>query len=163
VALPAGLVEGSQLPAPVFTPTTKAPVGTHDEAMTLDDVTAVVGADLAVRLRETTIEVYATGARLAGERGIIVADTKIEFGRTPDGTLVLADEVLTPDSSRFWPAEGWQPGRPQDAYDKQIVRDWAAGTGWDKRPPGPALPPEIVEATRCRYLEVYERITGERW
>jgi phosphoribosylaminoimidazole-succinocarboxamide synthase len=163
VPLPPGLVEGSRLPAPIFTPTTKAPAGTHDEVMTFEEVTAAVGAARAEQLRETTLRVYGRGARLAGERGILVADTKIEFGLDRDGTLVLADEVLTPDSSRFWPAPDWQPGRAQYAFDKQVVRDWAVSTGWDKRPPGPPVPPEIVEATRCRYVEVYERITGERW
>lgn len=106
---------------------------------------------------------YQRGASLTAARGIITADTKIELGHTPDGTLVLADEVLTSDSSRFWPADRWQPGRPQYAFDKQIVRDWAASTGWDKRSPGPEVPPQIVEATRARYIEVYERITGDRW
>ena len=163
VPLPAGLVEGSRLPEPVFTPTTKAPVGEHDEFITLGEVSSDVGADLAEELRRVTLEVYRRGAAIAGERGVIVADTKLEFGRTADGTLVLADEVLTPDSSRFWPADRWEPGRTQLSFDKQLVRDWAVSTGWDKRPPAPVVPDEVVELTRARYVEVFERITGESW
>lgn len=163
VPLPAGLVEGSKLPEPIFTPTTKAPAGTHDESITYDDVVRQVGADTAARLRDLTLEIYRRGAARAAERGIIIADTKLEFGRASDGTLVLGDELLTPDSSRFWPLDQWEPGRPQSSYDKQIVRDWATSTGWDKRPPGPEVPPEIVAATQARYAEVYERITGRRW
>jgi phosphoribosylaminoimidazole-succinocarboxamide synthase len=163
VALPTGLVEGSRLPTPVFTPTTKAPVGEHDEFIGFDDVVDQVGKETAERLRDLTIEVYRRGADLAAERGIIIADTKLEFGWAPDGTLTLADEVLTSDSSRFWPAGSWQPGRPQYAFDKQYVRDWATGLGWDKRAPGPEIPPDVVEATRARYVEAYERITGRRW
>jgi phosphoribosylaminoimidazole-succinocarboxamide synthase len=163
VALPTGLVEGSRLPTPVFTPTTKAPIGEHDEFIGFDDVVDQVGKETAELLRDLTIEVYRRGADLAAERGIIIADTKLEFGRAPDGTLTLADEVLTSDSSRFWPANSWQPGRPQYAFDKQYVRDWAAGLGWDKRAPGPEIPPDVVEATRARYVEAYERITGRRW
>jgi phosphoribosylaminoimidazole-succinocarboxamide synthase len=163
VPLPGGLLEGTRLPVPVFTPTTKAAVGQHDEFMTFDEVSGAVGADLAAELRRVTIEVYQRGAAIAAERGIIVADTKLEFGRTSDGTLVLADEVLTPDSSRFWPADKWAPGRAQFSFDKQLVRDWAAGTGWDKRPPAPEVPDAIVELTRARYVEVFERITGQTW
>ena len=163
VALPAGLVEGSRLPEPIFTPTTKAPIGQHDEPIGYDDVVAAVGAETAARLRELTLELYRRGAGRAGKQGIIVADTKFEFGLTAEGELLLADEVLTPDSSRFWPADGWQPGRPQYAFDKQFVRDWAAGTGWDRRPPAPAIPAEVVAATRARYLEAFERLTGLRW
>jgi len=165
VALPPGLVEGSKLPEPIFTPTTKsAPgAGVHDEFITYDDVVAQVGTDTAARLRQVTLEVYERGAARATGQGIIIADTKLEFGRAGDGTLVLGDELLTSDSSRFWPADQWQPGRPQFAFDKQFVRDWAAGTGWDKKPPAPEVPPEIVAATRTRYTEVYERITGNRW
>lgn len=163
VALPAGLVEASKLPEPIFTPTTKAPVGEHDEFITYADVVTQVGAETAQRLRQITLDVYRRGAALAQERGLIVADTKIELGWAPDGTLVLADEVLTSDSSRFWPADTYQPGRPQFSFDKQYVRDWAAGTGWDKRPPAPEVPAEIVEVTRARYVEVYERITGRTW
>nr|MDT0662821.1 phosphoribosylaminoimidazolesuccinocarboxamide synthase [Micromonospora sp. DSM 115978] len=163
IELPRGLVEAAILPAPIFTPTTKAPVGEHDEFMTYDDVVAKVGAETAERLRELTLAVYRRGAELAAERGILVADTKLEFGWTPDGTLLLADEVLTSDSSRFWPAESYQPGRAQFSFDKQYVRDWAAGSGWDKTPPAPQVPPEVVEATRARYIEVYERLTGRTW
>lgn len=163
VALPAGLVEASKLPEPIFTPTTKAAVGEHDEFITYADVVIQVGAETAGRLRQITLDVYRRGAALAAERGLIVADTKIELGWAPDGTLVLADEVLTSDSSRFWPADAYQPGRAQFSFDKQYVRDWAAGTGWDKRPPAPEVPAEIVEVTRARYVEVYERITGRTW
>jgi phosphoribosylaminoimidazole-succinocarboxamide synthase len=163
VRLPPGLLEGSRLPEPVFTPTTKAPVGVHDEFMTFADVVAQVGADTAGRLRELTLAIYARGAAIAAERGIIVADTKLEFGFAPDGTLMLADEVLTSDSSRFWPADRWEPGRPQFAFDKQYVRDWATGTGWDKRPPAPEVPDDVVRVTRQRYAEAYERITGRPW
>jgi phosphoribosylaminoimidazole-succinocarboxamide synthase len=163
VALPPGLVEGSRLPAPIFTPTTKNNTGGHDEFITFDDVVAQVGADMANRLRELTLEVYRRGAERAAANGIIVADTKVEFGVDADGTLVLADEVLTPDSSRFWPAASWEPGRPQHAYDKQFLREWAASTGWDQKPPAPPVPPEIVAATRGRYVEAYEKITGRAW
>ncbi|GAA1518100.1 phosphoribosylaminoimidazolesuccinocarboxamide synthase [Sphaerisporangium rubeum] len=163
IGLPPGLVEGSRLPEPIFTPTTKAPLGQHDEFITIDDVTAGQGEETAAELRRITLEVYRRGADLAASRGVIIADTKLEFGRAPDGTLVLADEVLTSDSSRFWPADEWEPGRPQHAFDKQFVRDWAAGTGWDKKEPGPEIPADVVEATRARYIEAYERITGETW
>jgi phosphoribosylaminoimidazole-succinocarboxamide synthase len=163
VALPAGLVEGSLLPEPVFTPTTKAPPGEHDEFITFDDVVSEVGADLAGQLREITLEVYRRGAAIAARKRILIADTKLEFGWAPDGTLVLGDEVLTSDSSRFWPADAWQPGRPQFSFDKQFLRDWAAGTGWDKKNPAPEIPPDVVAATRARYIEAYERITGHRW
>jgi phosphoribosylaminoimidazole-succinocarboxamide synthase len=163
VALPPGLVEGSRLPEPIFTPTTKNNTGGHDEFITFDDVIAQVGADTATRLRDLTLEVYRRGAERAAANGIIVADTKVEFGMAADGTLVLADEVLTPDSSRFWPADSWEPGRPQHAYDKQFVRDWAQSTGWDQKPPAPPVPPEIVAATRGRYIEAYEKITGRSW
>lgn len=160
VSLPDGLVEGSRLPAPVFTPTTKAPVGEHDEFMTFDEVVAGSGAELAEELRELTLAVYARGAEIAAARGIIVADTKLEFGRTRDGVLTLGDEVLTPDSSRFWPQDEWEPGRAQFSFDKQYVRDWATSTGWSKQPPAPEVPAEVVERTRARYVEVYERLTG---
>lgn len=162
VSLPPGLEEGSKLPEPVFTPTTKATEG-HDEFMTFDDVVKQEGRETAERLRELTLAVYRKGAEHAAEQGIIVADTKLEFGWDSAGTLTLGDEVLTSDSSRFWPADDWSPGRPQYAFDKQFVRDWAAGTGWDKTPPGPELPEEVVELTRRRYMEVYERITGDTW
>jgi phosphoribosylaminoimidazole-succinocarboxamide synthase len=164
VALPPGLVDGSRLPEPVFTPSTKAPLGQHDEAMTFGEVEDLVGADTAARLRELTLAVYVRGADAAATNGIIVADTKLEFGRDPaTGEIVLADEVLTPDSSRFWPADRWQPGRPQASFDKQFVRDWSATLDWDRTPPGPAVPPEVVDATRARYVEAYERITGLPW
>lgn len=163
IALPAGLVEAAKLPEPIFTPTTKAPAGEHDEFITYAAVVTEVGAGTAERLRQITLDVYRRGAALAEERGLIVADTKIELGWAPDGTLVLADEVLTSDSSRFWPAAVYRPGRAQFSFDKQYVRDWAAGTGWDKRPPAPVVPAEIVEVTRARYVEVYERITGRTW
>ncbi|PXY26940.1 phosphoribosylaminoimidazolesuccinocarboxamide synthase [Prauserella muralis] len=162
VALPEGLQEGSRLPEPIFTPTTKADVG-HDEFITFDDVVAQVGGDLAERLRALTLDIYRAGAEHAAARGIIVADTKLEFGLDEDGVLTLGDEVLTSDSSRFWPADQWEPGRPQFSFDKQFVRDWATGTGWDRTPPGPEVPPDVVEATRARYAEVYERITGNTW
>jgi phosphoribosylaminoimidazole-succinocarboxamide synthase len=163
VPLPAGLTEGSQLPEPVFTPTTKADLGEHDEFMDLDAVAAQIGTQGAGQLRDLTLEIYRRGHRTALDRGVIIADTKLEFGRSPDGTLMLADEVLTPDSSRFWPADQWQPGGPQPSLDKQYVRDWSLRQGWDKRPPAPAMPPEVVEATRARYIQAYEQITGETW
>jgi phosphoribosylaminoimidazole-succinocarboxamide synthase len=163
IALPDGLVEGSKLPRPVFTPTTKASAGEHDEFLTFDEVAERVGTDLACELRRITLDVYRRGAAVAAQRGILIADTKLEFGQAPDGTLILADEVLTSDSSRFWPADRWQPGRPQFSFDKQFLRDWAAGTGWDKRPPAPEIPPDVVAATRARYIDAFERITGERW
>jgi phosphoribosylaminoimidazole-succinocarboxamide synthase len=163
VALPDGLVEGSKLPEPIFTPTTKAAVGQHDEFMTFDDVAGVVGADTAARLRELTLAVYTRGAETAAVSGIIVADTKLEFGVGADGEIVLADEVLTPDSSRFWPADEWEPGRPQFAFDKQFLREWSQGLDWDRTPPGPEIPADVVAATRARYVEAYERITGRDW
>ena len=163
VPLPPGLAEGSRLPEPVFTPSTKATTG-HDEFMTFDDMAAEVGAEMAAELRRITLEVYQRGADFAAARGVIIADTKLEFGQTPDGSLVLADEVLTSDSSRFWAAEDWQPGRPQRYLDKQFVRDWSSTiTGWDRRPPGPPIPEHVVSATRARYIEAFERITQDRW
>ncbi|GDY31215.1 phosphoribosylaminoimidazolesuccinocarboxamide synthase [Gandjariella thermophila] len=162
VPLPAGLTEGSQLPEPIFTPTTKAEVG-HDEFITFEDVAKAVGADTAERLRDLTIRIYQAGAEHAARNGIIIADTKLEFGWDADGTLTLGDEVLTSDSSRFWPADEWRPGRPQHSFDKQFVRDWSTSTGWDRTPPGPEIPDDIVRATRQRYIDVYERITGHRW
>ena len=163
VPLPRGLGEASILPEPIFTPSTKAPMGEHDEPITFDDVVDKVGQATAERLRQITIDVYRRGAELAADRGILIADTKIELGWAPDGTLVLADELLTSDSSRFWPAESYQPGRVQFSYDKQYVRDWATGSGWDKQEPAPDVPVEVVEATRARYVEVYEKLTGNRW
>ncbi|MCO5993120.1 phosphoribosylaminoimidazolesuccinocarboxamide synthase [Actinoallomurus rhizosphaericola] len=163
VPLPPGLVEASRLPEPVFTPTTKATSG-HDEFITYDEVAREIGAETAERLRDATLEIYRRGAEMAAERGIIIADTKLEFGRAPDGTLVLADEVLTSDSSRFWPADEWEPGRPQHSLDKQFVRDWSATvTDWDRTPPGPPIPDDIVAATRARYIELFEKLTGRTW
>jgi phosphoribosylaminoimidazole-succinocarboxamide synthase len=158
VRLPSGLGEGAQLPEPVFTPTTKAAEG-HDEPITFDDVADLVGTDLAVVLRRLTLEVYRRGAVLAATRGIIIADTKLEFGLAPDGSLVLADEVLTPDSSRFWLASEWQPGRAQRSLDKQFVRDWSSTLDWDRKAPGPAMPADVVAATQARYTELFERLT----
>ena len=160
VPLPPGLVEASRLPEPVFTPTTKAAAG-HDEPMTYAEVAALVGAETAAELRRVTLEVYQRGARLAAERGIIVADTKLEFGWAKDGRLVLADEVLTPDSSRFWPADSYSPGRPQGSFDKQYLRDWSTSVGWDRTPPGPEIPADVLAVLSARYAEVYERITGQ--
>jgi phosphoribosylaminoimidazole-succinocarboxamide synthase len=159
VKLPPGLVEASKLPEPVFTPTTKAAAG-HDEPMTYDEVVDLVGEQTAADLRRVTLEVYQRGASLAGERGIIVADTKLEFGKASGGTLVLADEVLTPDSSRFWPAESYQPGRPQHSFDKQYLRDWSTSTDWDRTPPGPEIPDDVLSVLSTRYKELFERITG---
>jgi phosphoribosylaminoimidazole-succinocarboxamide synthase len=159
VPLPPGLTDGSRLPEPIFTPTTKAPVGAHDEAMTYPEVEAAVGRERAARLRELTLAVYRRAAGIAGDRGILLADTKLEFGVDAEGVLTLGDEVLTPDSSRWWPADRWQPGRPQPSYDKQFVRDWLSAH-WDRQGEPPPLPAEIVEQTRARYVEAYERITG---
>ncbi len=167
VPLPAGLVEGSKLPAPIFTPATKAAIGEHDENVSYDVVSATVGAATAAELRKLTMDVYARAQHVGVERGILVADTKLEFGWAGDGNLVLADEVLTPDSSRFWPASEWLPGGPQPSYDKQFVRNWltSPASGWDRASgePPPALPDEVVERTRSRYVEAYERLTGRRW
>jgi len=159
VRLPPGLVEASKLPEPVFTPTTKAAVG-HDEPMTFDEVVELVGAQTAEELRRITLEVYRRGADLAAERGIIAADTKLEFGRAKDGTLVLGDEVLTPDSSRFWPADSYSPGRPQRSFDKQYLRDWSASIAWDRTAPGPEIPADVLGVLTARYAELFERITG---
>ena len=165
VPLPPGLVDASRLPAPIFTPATKAEMGEHDENVSFEQITETIGAESATALRDLTLTVYARAEQIARERGIILADTKLEFGARPDGTIVLADEVLTPDSSRFWPADSWQPGRAQPSYDKQFVRDWLTSpeSGWDRagnRQP-PALPAEIVEKTRDRYVQAYEQLTGE--
>ena len=164
IALPAGLEDGSRLPEPIFTPATKAELGEHDENVSYDAVVATVGDEVAARLRELTLAVYARAEGIARERGIILADTKLELGARADGTMVLADEVLTPDSSRFWPADDWVPGRAQASYDKQIVRNWllSAESGWDKGGDDapPALPAEVVDRTRARYVEAYELLTG---
>ncbi|WP_328614602.1 phosphoribosylaminoimidazolesuccinocarboxamide synthase [Amycolatopsis sp. NBC_00355] len=163
VSLPPGLVEGDKLPEPIFTPTTKISDTGHDEFMTFEEVLNEIGEDTAKRLRELTLEIYTKGAEHAAKQGVIIADTKLEFGFDAEGTLTLGDEVLTSDSSRFWPADEWEPGRPQHAFDKQFVRDWSRSTGWDQTPPGPEIPADIVEQTRQRYTEVYERITGKTW
>ena len=164
IPLPAGLEDGSRLPEPIFTPATKAALGDHDENVSYDAVVAEVGEDIAARLRDLTIAVYKRAEAFARERGIILADTTLELGARPDGTMVLADEVLTPDSSRFWPADEWQPGRQQPSYDKQIVRNWllSEASGWDKASgeAPPPLPLEVVERTRARYIEAYELLTG---
>ena len=162
IELPVGLRESEQLPEPIFTPSTKASVG-HDENIDIEGMVELLGGNraLAQQVREASIAVYARAAEHARSRGIILADTKFEFGLDQDRTLTLADEVLTPDSSRFWPAEGYQPGKPQPSFDKQYVRDWAASSGWDKSPPAPPIPPEVIERTRTLYREAYERITGE--
>jgi phosphoribosylaminoimidazole-succinocarboxamide synthase len=162
IELPEGLVESEQLPEPIFTPATKAEVGDHDENVTFDRAAEILGDRAALEeLRRRSIELYRFAAEHARERGIILADTKFEFGRDREGRIVVGDEVLTPDSSRFWPADGYEPGRGQPSFDKQYVRDWASGSGWDKTPPAPALPDEVVEGTTQRYREAYEKITGE--
>ena len=167
VPLPEGLVDGSRLPDPVFTPTTKAPFGEHDLPMTPAEVEAELGAEVAAEVSRLTRAILVRGNEVASRRGILIADTKVEFGLAPDGSggLVLADEVLTPDSSRFWPAAQWEPGHPQPSYDKQFVRDWLTSpeSGWDRGSgePPPPLPDHVVEQTRAKYLEAYERLTGE--
>ncbi len=172
IPLPDGLVDGSRLPAPIFTPATKAALGEHDENVSFEAVVEEVGADRAAELRDLTLAVYDRAEALARERGIILADTKLEFGARVDsgpgvGVTVLADEVLTPDSSRYWPAADWEPGRAQDSYDKQIVRNWLLSpqSGWDRASgeAPPPLPPEVVDRTRARYVEAYELLTGERF
>jgi phosphoribosylaminoimidazole-succinocarboxamide synthase len=163
VALPPGLVEGSRLPEPVFTPSTKAAAGEHDEAIGFARVESLVGADRAAELRELTLALYRRGAEIAADAGIVLADTKFEFGLSADGGLVLGDEVLTPDSSRFWPAASWSPGAPQPSFDKQYVRDWLTASGWDRVSPPPELPDDVVAATRERYVAAYEQLTGRRF
>jgi phosphoribosylaminoimidazole-succinocarboxamide synthase len=161
IELPPGLQESQQLPEPIFTPSTKALEG-HDEAIDLDQAGELAGdPGLMRRVAELSVELYSYAATHARERGVILADTKFEFGLDEEGRIVLGDEVLTPDSSRYWPAEGFAPGRPQPSFDKQYVRDWAASAGWDKKPPAPAIPEEVIAGTRERYIEAYERITGE--
>jgi phosphoribosylaminoimidazole-succinocarboxamide synthase len=161
IGLPEGLVESDKLPEPIFTPATKAEIGDHDENIDFDRAAEIVGdRALMEELRRISIELYSWAADHAAKRGIIVADTKFEFGRSAGAEIVLADEVLTPDSSRFWPADDYEPGRSQASFDKQFVRDWADETGWDHSPPAPELPPEVVEQTRGKYVEAYERITG---
>jgi phosphoribosylaminoimidazole-succinocarboxamide synthase len=162
IELPDGLSESDQLPEPIFTPATKAEVGDHDENVDFDRAAEIIGdRALLEELRRLSIAIYELGAAHARERGIILADTKFEFGRRADGTIVLGDEVLTPDSSRFWPADGYEPGHGQPSFDKQYVRDWASGSGWDKTPPAPALPDEVIARTRELYVDAYERVTGE--
>ena len=162
IELPSGLQESEQLPEPIFTPATKADVGDHDENVDFDRAAEILGdRPLLEELRRLTLELYTFAAEHARERGIILADTKFEFGRASDGAIVLGDEVLTPDSSRFWPADGYEVGHGQPSFDKQYVRDWASGSGWDKTPPAPPLPDDVVEGTRKRYEDAYERITGE--
>ncbi|MBX5468425.1 MAG: phosphoribosylaminoimidazolesuccinocarboxamide synthase [Thermoleophilaceae bacterium] len=162
IRLPAGLRESQRLPEPIFTPATKAGVGDHDENVDFDRAAEIIGdRGLLEELRRLTLELYSFAAEHARERGIILADTKFEFGRDASGRIVLADEVLTPDSSRFWPADGYEPGRGQPSFDKQYVRDWASASGWDKSPPAPALPDHVVERTRELYADAYRRITGE--
>ncbi len=157
--LPEGLLESSQLPEPVFTPSTKAEVGDHDINISFGEAADLIGTDLAERVRDVSLRIYAEGAAWAAERGILIADTKFELGLV-DGELILCDEVLTPDSSRFWPADHWQPGATPPSFDKQPVRDYLDGLDWDKTPPPPPLGDEVVVATRARYVEAYERITG---
>ena len=163
IELPDGLVEASKLPEPIFTPATKAAVGDHDENISFDQLTRIVGAELAERLRSATLDIYSRAAEIAADRGVLLADTKFEFGLV-DGELILADEVLTPDSSRYWPADDYSPGRVQPSFDKQFVRNWLTGpeAGWnpDADTPPPVLPDEVVAATRDRYIEAYERISG---
>lgn len=163
IELPAGLRESERLPEPIFTPATKAEIGDHDENVDFERATEIVGdRGLMEELRRVSIELYRHAATHALERGIILADTKFEFGRAADAPLVLADEVLTPDSSRFWPADDHEPGRPQRSFDKQYVRDWLDSSGWDHTPPGPELPPDVVANTRAKYVEAYERISGRK-
>ncbi|HEX3452369.1 MAG TPA: phosphoribosylaminoimidazolesuccinocarboxamide synthase, partial [Solirubrobacteraceae bacterium] len=166
IALPEGLRESERLPEPIFTPSTKADVG-HDEAIDLERAAELVGdADLMQRVRDVSVALYSFAADHARSRGVILADTKFEFGLDESGELVLGDEVLTPDSSRYWPADGFEVGHGQPSFDKQYVRDWAAASGWDKKPPAPAIPDDVVAGTRARYVEAYELIAGEpfdRW
>ena len=167
VRLPDGLRDGDRLPQPIFTPATKAALGEHDENVSYEAVVDTVGADVAARLRELTLAVYARGEEVARQRGILLADTKLEFGQRADGTIVLGDELLTPDSSRYWPADSWEPGRAQPSFDKQYVRDWltSPASGWDRASdtPPPRLPDDVVARTRARYVEAYERLTGQRF
>jgi phosphoribosylaminoimidazole-succinocarboxamide synthase len=161
IALPPGLRESQKLPTPIFTPSTKAEVG-HDEAIDIDQAADILGdRDLAGRLRDVSIALYSFAAEQAAQRGVILADTKFEFGLNADGELILGDEALTPDSSRYWPVAGYEPGHGQPSFDKQYVRDWASATGWDKNPPAPEIPEDVVANTRAKYVEAYELVTGE--
>lgn len=162
-ALPDGLLDGSQLPASIFTPATKAEVGDHDINIDFESAAKIVGRDIAEDLRDVTLKLYDTAAEYALSRGIILADTKFEFGANSEGTITWGDEALTPDSSRFWELDGWAPGKSQPSFDKQFVRDWLTSTGWDKKSPPPGLPEEIVEKTAARYAEAFERITGQKF
>ena len=159
IALPAGLRESDRLPEAIFTPSTKATEG-HDENISFDEAASRIGGELAERVRAVSLEIYRRAVAYAEPRGIILADTKFEFGLADDGQLIWIDEALTPDSSRFWPADGYQPGRAQPSYDKQYVRDYLERIGWNKLPPGPELPSEVVEATRGKYREAYRQLTG---
>jgi phosphoribosylaminoimidazole-succinocarboxamide synthase len=163
ITIPEGLLDGSQLPSSIFTPATKADVGDHDINIDFDAAAAIVGGEIAAELRATTLKLYDTAAEYALSRGIILADTKFEFGANAEGSITLGDEALTPDSSRFWEADGWAPGKSQPSFDKQFVRDWLISTGWDKKSPPPELPNEIIEKTAARYEEAYERITGTKF
>lgn len=163
ISLPAGLLDGSELPEPIFTPATKAEVGEHDENISFEVSQKIVGAQIAGELRRLTLALYSTARDYAQSRGIIIADTKFEFGLDSDGQITLADEALTPDSSRFWPATGWQPGGAQPSYDKQYLRDWLTSIGWDRQSPPPPLPDEVVAKTRARYCEAYAALTGEEF
>lgn len=159
IQLPEGLTEASKLPEPLFTPSTKAEIGDHDENISFERCCEIVGEDIATQIRDLSLKIYKAAAEYAATRGIIIADTKFEFGMV-DGELILIDEVLTPDSSRFWPAEGYKAGQSQPSFDKQYLRDWLSGQPWDKTPPPPALPKEVVEATQNKYLEAYRILTG---
>lgn len=163
ISLPAGLLDGSELPEAIFTPATKAEVGRHDENISFTETESVIGSNHARELRRLTLELYTSAREYAQTRGIIIADTKFEFGLDNAGKITLADEALTPDSSRFWPAESWRPGQVQPSYDKQYLRDWLTSIGWDKQSPPPPLPDEIVEKTRARYGEAYAALTGEKF
>ncbi len=162
-ALPAGLLDGSELPATIFTPATKAEIGDHDINIDFETAAKIVGEDQAAELRELTIKLYDTAAEFSKSRGILLADTKFEFGLNMAGEITLGDEALTPDSSRFWELDGWAPGKSQPSFDKQFVRDWLTSSGWDKKSPPPALPEEIVEKTAARYADAFERITGSKF
>ena len=159
-ALPEGLLDGSRLPQPIYTPSTKAPIGEHDENISRADAATRIGPELATELEKLTLQIFGRASDLAAERGILLADTKFEFGHDRGGVLRLGDEVLTPDSSRFWPADSWTPGGAQPSFDKQFIRDYLVNTGWDKKTPPPVLPDDIVASTRSRYVEAYERLTG---
>jgi phosphoribosylaminoimidazole-succinocarboxamide synthase len=161
IKLPTGLAESSELPEPIFTPSTKAETG-HDENISFEQAARIIGDDLAVQARDLSLQIYKAGRDYARERGIIIADTKFEFGESEDGRLILIDEVMTPDSSRFWPADHYHPGKSQPSFDKQYVRDYLETLDWNKTPPGPVLPPDVVARTSAKYLEAYERLTGKK-